>query len=179
MAIPLPSTSSDYAAWVQAIGSILAILAAIFIASAQSRADQQRRERERLERQTWLRQTLSGYGLSLLSNLARARRACATADRQSLEELAKNLEDMSMFLASLEPTLIPSNCILGVLALRRITNNAAGAASKFSELNYIALALEQPFFRKLYDEAKFSYEGLARHLELEPLDAHDIDAAGK
>lgn len=61
--ICLPWDSENAAGWVQAVGSIVAILAAIYIASHQHRLDQARRELEDAQREVGLSLRLNSFAV--------------------------------------------------------------------------------------------------------------------
>jgi len=123
-------SSEQWAAWVQAIGSILAIIAAFLIASLQlwfSLAKERREQRERAQR---IARLSTAFGTQLIESITNMTEACTKGNRLLMEQALSHLNEVVEFSRSVDVAGLPANAIRPFMTLRIL----AGKVNKYFEL---------------------------------------------
>ena len=117
-------SSEEWAAWVQAVGSILAIIAAIWIASRQHRIAVAEAKRERVEQAERTARLSTIFGEQLLACVADMVRGCVYENRQLVGRALSRLHEVVQFSRSVDPAELPPTAIWPYMSLRVIAAQA-------------------------------------------------------
>jgi len=127
----LCARSEVWAAWVQGIGSVAAIVAAVWIAWWQRRLDHRRSDLRAKEETYRAIQVGMFYSGKLLWCLQDHVDACAARNRRALEEARAVLRDIATWAGSIQVERLPFNALAAFFAARRI---ATVAQQRWNEL---------------------------------------------
>ena len=118
LCFPSGLTSEQWAAWVQAIGSIAAIIAAIWIASRQHRIAVSEAKRERAERAARTARLCTTFGDQVVEGIKDMAEACAGQSRKFVGLALSRLREAVEYSRSVDVNALPPDAIQPFLFLR-------------------------------------------------------------
>jgi hypothetical protein len=146
----LCARSEVWAAWVQGVGSVAAIIAAVWIAWWQRQQDLRRSELNAREETYRAIQVGMFYSGKLLWCLQDHVDACAARDRRALDESRAVLRDIATWASSVQVERLPFNALAAFFAARRI---ATVAQQRWTELETDESA-DYDYWRGVFDKLR-------------------------
>jgi hypothetical protein len=114
--------SSDWAAWIQAIGTILAVAAAARIASNQHKVDKQREFAAEKLRRDQVARLCVVYAHQALVTFAEIVRGCSYQNIELISRQTSKLEDIVDFGRSIDISAIPADAVITFMELRGLSS---------------------------------------------------------